>query len=117
MLSYSEQHDHDLIAAAAHDPRTGFIALWAIAAIFLVPGWLDREPVLVVAGALLGCAAAFATGRSVAIPRPSSRAWIDQRAVVRPATRTGSGSRRLRPEPARCRAAVTRRQQPCRRVT
>jgi hypothetical protein len=111
MLTYSELHDDELMQAAARDQRTGCVALWSVAVIFLVPGWLDHEPVLLVLGVLLGCAASFASGRCLVrggTRRPCTTPF-------RPVIVGDDGQRRPRPDPTGCRTEVTRRR-PCRRA-
>lgn len=100
MLTLSELQDDAVLDALAHDPRTGCLALWSITLVFILPGLLDHELWLLVVGVTLGCAAAFASGRSIA--RASARRSAPVR--FRPA-----GA----PEPRRNRPVAT----PCRTTT
>ena len=65
MLTYSELHDQELLNTVAQDPRVGCLALWSVTLCFVIPGVLDHAALPLIVGVLLGCCAAFASGRSV----------------------------------------------------
>jgi hypothetical protein len=99
VLTFSDLHDDVLVDELAQDPRTGCLAMWSITLVFVLPGLLDHEPILLGVGITLGCAAAFASGRYLVRRSPRNRARTSGR----------------RPAPARFRpaiAAATRRDRP-----
>ena len=112
MLNHSELHDDELLRAIAADARTGCVTLWSVAAIFLVPGLADREPVLVMIGIALAGWALLASARCARRPAPPRRRTTKFRPVARhaapPARRAcrGRSDRTVRRHDARPRGCV-----------
>ena len=93
MLTGSPLHDDQLVDALARDPRTGCLALWSVTVVFVLPGSLDHDLVLLVIGSALGCAAAFASGRHLGRRSARSRTPTRLKATPRRRSAVGGGFR------------------------
>ena len=68
-MTYWETHDVDLVLTLSREGRGGPVALWSLAAVFLIPGFMDGSVALIA----IGCFVIADRDRCVD-PSPQARA-------------------------------------------
>lgn len=92
---YFELEDADLALLLSRERRGGQVAIWSLAALFLVPGLLDGSLALVTLGGALAAGATIATVR--AFRRTPTAAEPARRPRVRHSPVRDPGAARSRP--------------------